>query len=811
MNKKVTLFNFDGSPRETYDVSIEVATGDGSTAQKKKLGHQIIVVDRSGSMWHDIEALKDTVIKVLTLNEFADSDMLVSLISYSSKGDVTLHFERVPVSKVMKAGSEHLQEIKKIRATFLTCASQAMDIADELINDEEVTGIILHSDGYANDPSPYMEGDQLEKICNRLSKKDVFVNTIAYSNYSDFILLSKVANSVSGTCVKANDTRAVYEAIEESCKILSEGTAATIEVDVEDSDYVVFLSKEPCKIIGSEEDMVIKGVADAKYCIVRFRKTDIDAKAVANDAATRMAMQGMARAKLAAGSINEAKMAMMSSMNKTVTEQNIKALTANQLAEMAKSLEQSIFTQSPAEFYEIPGLENEGSSILDLVHVLHSNRSEILLNVSKIKSNYKKRGLKKNAGKREADGSITIPDVDTKLDDGGDFIKMGKFDINRDTATINMQVERRTKLVKRGSGEVISEVAGILLDNLIDYKKYTIVGDGEVNLSSLFVRFSTKNAFNAVKELGILTGEKYSHTTEYELELSEMPVCRLVSDAVIPSDVFDRLGKLNIIGRIITGLAKGKSSNFSEEQIDELKSHCLSDSLYINIPMMNEHDDLDEAIKTGSVDSRTSYKITIGNTNVLNVGKFKSANAFLDRMYVSYGAGSAAIKKAKLAEVFFDKDVSFGHKQLSSRTKVTQADNLQKAIYDEVLGLSSPDFLKEIGALIDIPEIVDLRNRLNKTPDELIDIISKVKRAVADKERELWATLVSPVVFHIGSTGILPDGMDSIAMTAEELLQKHSHLNLSKAEKEGTFFEIDGIILSVYASKAYFSTGLGRS
>ena len=445
-----------------------------------------------------------------------------------------------------------------------------------------------------------------------------------------------------------------------------------------------------------------------------------------------------------------------------------------------------------------------------MVGVLDENRKDILLNVKKVASGYNRRGLKKTAGKREKDGTVTIPPVDTKLADEGDFIKMGSFEINRDAATINMQIEQRTHLIDRASGKVIPEVAGVLLDNLKDYKKYTVVGDGELNLMSLFVRFSTSAAFDAVQSIGLLEGEAYSHSTEYELALSEMPICSLSAEATIASSTFDKLSKLNVMGRILSGMTKGSSTVYSPEQVAELKANCLSDSLYVNIPMMNKHDSLDDAIKGGSVDSRTSYKIKIGDSQVLNVSNFKSANAFLDRMYVAAedhenGKAGDDIKKPKMAEVFFNSKVSFRHKVLSAKTKVTMADNIQKAIYDEVLGFSEPDFLREIGALIDVPELITLKRRRSIVPKELREIIERAGKAVAAKEKILWAQLVSPVVFHIGSTGILPEGMNSVALSAEELMAKYPDLKLSKAEKEGTFFDVNGVILSVFAEKAYFT------
>jgi len=811
VNKKVTLFNFDGSPNKTYEITMERGSDSGSEPIKQTVGHQIIVVDRSGSMWGDIEALKDTIIKVLTLNEFADSEMLVSLVSYSSEGDVSLHFERVPVSQVMKAGSEHLQEIKRIRATYLTCISQAMEVAEGLIDDDETTGIILHSDGYANDPSPRYERDRLEAVCRRISERNVFVNTIAYSNYSDFTLLARLSGMVSGSCVKATDTRTVYETIQESCSMLAQGRSSSVEIDSKGADYTLFVCKDPRKVVGAEGSMTVRGVSDSDYIVFRMKETKTDGSFVADDTLSMMCMYAFAVAKLSEGNINTSKKALMSSRNRTLTERHVKALTPNHLANMASDIEFAIFDASSTmfEYYDRPCLETGKCSILDLATVLDENRGDMLLNISKVKSGYKRRGLKKTAGKREKDGSVTVPDVDVEIIDDGDFIKMGSFDINRDSATINMQVERNARMVERNSGKAIPEVAGILLNNLKDYKKYTIVGDGEINIDSLFVKFSTKAAFEAVKGLGVIDGQ-YSHTTEYEIQLSELPVSRLSFDGGIPVGTFRKLAVLNIAGRILNSLSAGKSSEYSQEQIEELKSHCLSDSLYINIPMMNEYDDLEEALKDGSVDSRVAYTISIGNKDVLNVGKFKSANAFVERMYEVCDKDGNPIPKPKMSDIFFDPKVSIEHKVLSSRTKVTAADEMQKEIYDEMLGLTEPSILDEIGAVIGVPgmsDIVAVSKSDQKDVDKLVAIIESARRAVASAERREWANSVSPIVFYIGSTGMIPDGIGAMAMDAEEIAEKYPDLGLSKSEKEGTFFEVGDSIISVYSEKSYFSTG----
>lgn len=154
---KFTLYNFAGKEKAYYLVDklyLERKPGD---IPEKSVAHSIIIIDRSGSMYGDIQALKDTLIKLLTLDEYINFQLVITLISYSSKGDVTCHFQRIPIQEVMKQNSPYLEAIRQIRATYATCISQSMEMAKSMIQEGELTAITLHSDGYANDTSPSAE------------------------------------------------------------------------------------------------------------------------------------------------------------------------------------------------------------------------------------------------------------------------------------------------------------------------------------------------------------------------------------------------------------------------------------------------------------------------------------------------------------------------------------------------------------------------------------------------------------------------------------------------------------------------------
>ncbi len=73
----------------------------------------IIIIDRSGSMYYDLEPLKETLIKLLTLDEYNNYQLIVSLISYASNRDVICHFQRILIQEVLKFDSQYIKEIQK--------------------------------------------------------------------------------------------------------------------------------------------------------------------------------------------------------------------------------------------------------------------------------------------------------------------------------------------------------------------------------------------------------------------------------------------------------------------------------------------------------------------------------------------------------------------------------------------------------------------------------------------------------------------------------------------------------------------------
>ncbi|MEG4939819.1 VWA domain-containing protein [Microcoleus sp. F4-D5] len=818
---KFTLYNFAGNAKAFYlvdRINLERKPGD---IPEKSVAHSIIIIDRSGSMYYDLEPLKETLIKLLTLDEYNNYQLIISLISYADKGNVICHFQRIPIQEVLTFDSPYIKEIQKIHTAGSTCISQSMQLAKSLVKAGEMTAINLHTDGYANDPSANSEAAKLGEICEELKDMDVFANTISYG-YADFKLLSKIANTLSGNCIRAGEVKMVYDALYDSTKLLGSSVAPPLEEPlIKEYDYQVFVSKSGNKINGSSSTLKICGLkADDRGLFYKYQKVAKDEydKLDVPVAQTDESVFAFAKANLADGNLNTAKYALASTFDATLTEKHAKALTNAQIAEFTEDLEQAVFAPDVLKNHQIGDRVkvSDKISLLELIKILEENSNSIIINLKHLQENYQRKGLKRIEGKRDENGNLVKPWLKTEFLDGGEYVQMGSFAINQNTATINMLITRKAKLVKVEDETLIAEVAGILVTDLNTFNNYTIVSDGEVNIKSLRTKISSKPVFDLLKKCGVLEKDglpvqEFDFRSEYDIKLETLPLVPFDGRYGSLDGVFEELAEIKILSSILSAHLKEESESYTAEQLEELKQHYLSKNLYINFPTTTEYTDLKSAIASGSVDSRVSYKIDIGSKNILNFGKLHSANKFLDRLYEVYHKNTGEKLAKPTFDITLDEPVVFARKTLSSRTKITKVDDLMKLIFDEFLGLEDNGIVSATLAKVGADSLLRLLQAKWQGEDvkreEFVAALANANERLDAYAEKVYREKVSPLVFYIGSTGLIPDEMEAKAATAEEINSKYGNLQFSKDEQEGMFFEVGDCIISVYAKNEYFTVG----
>ncbi|MBD2521688.1 hypothetical protein [Nostoc sp. FACHB-133] len=454
-------------------------------------------------------------------------------------------------------------------------------------------------------------------------------------------------------------------------------------------------------------------------------------------------------------------------------------------------------------------MRNNQISLLELINFFAEHRNNIIINIKHLQENYQRTGIKRVRGVRDEKGELLQPWLQTEYIDNAEYAGMGEFQFNRNTATINMLIKRKVKLTKSEDQTPTFEVAGLLVNDLSSFNNYTIVSDGKINIKSLQVKISSKKAFDWLKEKGVLDAENFDFHAEYTIQLDNLPLVSSDSRYSNIDGLFNQIAEIKVLTSIISAYLKKESEIFIAPQLDEFKKHYLSKNTYINFPTTNEYTDIQEALVNGTLDSRLSYKIDIGSQDILNLSKFPSANKFLNRMYRLYDKETGEIIIKPNFEMVFDENLAVRHRLLSSRTKITKVDEFMKPIFDDFLGLDQNgivvDILKKVGANILAQLFQDKQTGKQISKQEMVTALSAANTKLEKYLENIYQEKISPLVFYIGCTGLLPDEIKVKPMTAEEAAAKYPNLQFSKNEQEGTFFAVGNTILSIYAKTEYYS------
>ncbi len=444
---------------------------------------------------------------------------------------------------------------------------------------------------------------------------------------------------------------------------------------------------------------------------------------------------------------------------------------------------------------------NHKISLLELIQILSAHHHNIILNLHKLKEHYHRIGIKRVRGVRDINGNLITPSLQTEDIYAGDFVQMGVFVINRNTATINMLVKRKVKLVKAEDNTHIIEVAGLLADDLHDFNNYTIVKDGKVNVSALNIKISNKKVFDLLQSQGVIIANKFDFNAEYTIQLNDLPLVPVNIKFSNIDGLFAQLAEIKVVTSILSACLRHQSDVFVSNQVEELRQHYLSKNLYLNFPTTPEYSD--------SIDSHISYKIEFGNQDILNLNKLYSANQFLARRYEVYDKETGEIFLKPTLEMGLNQNIAFRQKAISAKMKLTKIDDLMKPIFDDFLGINVSgkvgEILKKVGdhnlaLLLYAKHAGKFVNR-----EDLIAAMTIAYQKLAAYVEQIYQENISPMVFYIGVTGLLPNGITAKAMNADELATKYPHLQFSKNEQLGTFFEVENSIISVYPQTEYYS------
>ena len=747
--------------------------------------HHVLVVDRSGSMYRDIEPLKQSIEQALAVESFTNEGVQTTLISFSSHGDVTLHWSKVAVGKVTDLAEPYINILRGIRATYLTGISQALDLALEQIDPTQTTGITLFTDGYANHPSAYLENQSMDAFVRKAKEHPgLFMNCIGYRDWCDWPRLNAMSNELSGKTVKARSFKDVLDAMKDTQTLLSGKICPAIQVEAAgEGRMLMAVNRTTGQVNVTEGNLTLRGVGGEAH---------VDIYAVAKAAKTYNIPKGtkliekndsylfgaLAIGYTSLSDIRTAKDLLFASGNKTLWEDHQGAITPSSLAVMLEDLNGWVRVGTN-DNYDMGRNVRPKYNLFDLAEALNQLPSRSVgIATTEFYESYRRRSIKRIPGTREEDGTITPPKAEFVPKDNRVYVRGMKF--NTSDASVQLETESAVDLKNLATGEIIREVEFVNLDKLRDFRSYTMVSSGERNVERVPLEVYTKQAWDALTPF--MTPSEAAEFKAGKKVRIKLKRFRMETDEAPNTDEI-----LASIGRRLHAAAaskaysamqdKGEASPYTAEQVEALNGFHLTPALYFSPPTTNHYVDKEEATQKGEIDAFTRYKVFFGTTEILSDKALKSGNAFAQRRYRVADSKGEEVKKPKL-DTYLAGD-TYEVKPLSPRATETAADRVMNEVFDEVLLASDRIHNDEI-------------TRRAKESKTIVDQVN---------------TLLQPLVMEVGCTGLLPIDLEKATTRYEpEAFAEKFGVKLGKAELEGIYFVADnGLAISVVPETSWYT------
>ena len=768
----IRKFN-DGTPIRVIRAEYS-PLGNGAPGAPEPV-HHIVIADRSGSMWGSMQHLQLGLTKLCSADEY--KAVTSTLISYSGSGDVKTHWE--------EQTAPNLALINDLRPTGLTSLSGALVRAAKMVQASKGKFVVtVHSDGYVNDPSPRSERASCDRAVNEMAATGrVIVNTIAYGDYCDWSYLASLATAGGGRCLQVQNgsLKQLHDALFEGVAGLSGGKYQTVSVSPTPRAFLTLVNDPERRTVTVVDDATSVTVSPAASLVSYFESDPIIGGPDHIEGSRAVGLAALAYA--LKGDVRRAKDYALSAGFPAFTA-HARALVSPQIAAFVAALETAVFASTYEALDPASLLPAPGATAMDVIGVASQYRSSLEVDVKALLAQYKRRGLKKIA--------CGNPDVKVKPNDP-QWASLSKFETNRASPVVNMLLtSKATMFVK---GEPQPRVAGVKLDDLAQHRNYTLVADGEVTIQSLRVRTADKRAAAAFTAVG----GSLDADGAWILPLEGRALDRFDDGGFeCPTrEDLERLIRLYAVQKVLASLTKGTSAKYDASTIEELGRFNLTPALNYSAPTKVPYEDLADAIAKGHVDTRTNYEVSWGIDEVRFMSDLPSPNVFFARRFTATGADGVAIKDPKMVPSLRTEGVTIGVKPLTGKTKLNKVDDLWFPLYDQLLGFAPfGDFLTSLcipGPLATLSE-EDAEAAL----------------AIVAKEIDLAYEGLRPGVFYTGCIGAPPESFGLKQLTPEQFTAETGVKTSPKSEAEALYYRSpDGVVLTVLASVAYFSTPAG--
>lgn len=750
----------------------------------KEVGHHAVIVDRSGSMYGDIHSVREVIKQVFAVESVMAGETLTSLYSFSSHGDVTRHWTGVKADDVVQVSGPYMKQIDSIRSTCYTGISQAFEMALKDVDKNVTTGITLMTDGYANDPSAHKENEAIMAFIAKVKQEypRVFVNVIGYRDWCDWVLMGRIANELSGKCIKAKSVKDVYAAMRDTQELVSGGTRPVLEFTDNSNAMLMVVNKTTGQVNAGSNLLRVSGVgADSELVAYKVEFKAPDASAPKGSKSLKpedgWLMGALALSFYNTNSLRRAKEVLMASGNKTLWEEYATAMSPSSLGEMATALLGWV-KQGTNDGFTMGKNVKPSANLFDFGELVNKlPRRSLGLNLTELFTGYTRRSIKKLMGTRLPDGTVLNPRAEG---DGVGRCYVKSIDFNKSDASVQVTTIRDLKVRKFGSHEVVDEVKFISLSDIKEFRSYTVLSSGEANVKDIPFEVYNKAAYDAIsafvkKPAPFTPGMTLKvPMKQFSLESDNIPTPEEMLKAA--TDFFTQ----SIRQRLAKAMySKEAGSPMSAEQLAALSELHITPGMNFSPPTTNHYTDIKEAASQGEIDAFTRYNVYVGLTTLLTTEDLYSGNEFLKKAYEVKNSSGEVDKKPTL--LGYQAGDTYTPKP---QKKTDMAFDIAKQVFES--------FFSKSGERMSNAAIGAIMNESEEAAEEALTVFKKLS-------------------LEVGCTGLLPLDLEAQAKryNAEEFT-KATGIKLPKAQTEGMFYVFpNNLVVSIIPTTEWFTTAIG--
>lgn len=504
--------------------------------QKKSVNHHILLVDVSGSMYSEIDELREKI--KLTLEALCeDKNNYVSIISYSGHNESYRIINGVKCDRISYTMSNVYETLdKELYSRGITVISEPLKEA--LLTTKRLAKvcnkhhIALFTDGCLV-PLKWTsleEENKCYEIAKECKEEDIYLNGIGFGKYYDSNFLKNLISIPSnGQLIHIDEIKDYYHTILDMVKMVNLDQKTNIEI--KNKDYVIINSSTRVKNINSKLDLIkgeeniivtIEDELNIDKEIMTKKKTTIDTNLI-DDLMYSLTLSHLNNDDYESAEITLSQTQDIYLFNAlsncySFTEKGrIKTL-------LSKAVRNKEFRyKSGREVIKITPIEDEPLCLLEVLRdIISDEKSKLLWD---FKYPYKRIGMKKSLAENRYNF----------IHDKNGYGEVIDINIGSKKLNIGLRVEIK--------GEVIDSLSKLKLDSKI-YREYNLIVNGNINTTELSSILSRKIKMKLKKEGIIKKTIKYCDKSICILDLTKLKttnkrILQLLSEKDIASYIYD--------------------------------------------------------------------------------------------------------------------------------------------------------------------------------------------------------------------------------------------------------------------------------